>query len=72
MDEQKLQALLKDMTLQEQIEQLVQLDSSVFDNDGAYRRIRACRSQPFVSQLQCACHPETVLIHSVRFHASIL
>lgn len=34
MDEQKLQALLKDMTLQEKIEQLVQLDSSFFDNDG--------------------------------------
>lgn len=34
MDEKKLQALLKDMTLQEKIEQLVQLDSSFFDNDG--------------------------------------
>ncbi len=34
MDEQELQALLKDMTLTEKIEQLVQLDSSFFDTDG--------------------------------------
>ncbi|MDD6050260.1 MAG: glycoside hydrolase family 3 N-terminal domain-containing protein [Clostridiales bacterium] len=34
MDENKLQKLLQEMTLQEKIEQLVQLDSSFFDNDG--------------------------------------